>query len=382
MLPPYPLYLIIRRQRLPIRFYTITRALKFALANLLYSLSTMSNQQRLTFRLIRVPAHVWQPVHGILGKGQVEVLHALAGFAFQLRAVAARNAVCAKVHGQVGRVARAFPGPRGNVAKVSRVQVAECSGVCFVAAGCRLDGRAKEQVSRKTVCGGSVRCLCCAEWNKRAAFIVSRTDNGGLARKVSGQSTLRGVGEEGAVIHHLDETETGSFAAVRVLLEELFNVDRGHTPETLNLGFASGGVASKVLGDKGKVRVLHVVALQSEQRIARIHNVSRSNGVLGVGEIVVVDGNSTCRLAPERDTAWVTAKVANVVSNPFDSQALVQQAQILLAAFQGAGIGKAKNVHSVAGDKVSAWCFLGICPTYVIPTTICSPLLSTHLAGT
>lgn len=84
-----------------------------------------------------------------------------------------------------------------------------------------------------------------------------------------------------------------------------------------------------------------------------MHNESRDDRVLGVGEVVVVDRDSTSGLAPESDTLWVTTKVRDVIANPFKSQALVKKSKVLLVISETCCIRLSKDAQAVPEVSVS-----------------------------
>lgn len=87
---------------------------------------------------------------------------------------------------------------------------------------------------------------------------------------------------------------------------------------------------------------------------SRVHDQSRDNGVLGVREVVVVDRDSSCRLAPESDTLWITTKIGDVVTDPFESQALVKKPKILLVISKTCCVRLSEDAQAVSTVDVNS----------------------------
>lgn len=88
-----------------------------------------------------------------------------------------------------------------------------------------------------------------------------------------------------------------------------------------------------------------------------MHNQSRDDGVLRVGEVVVVDADGSCALTPKSDAFWVTTKVGDVVTDPLKGKALVKETKVLLVISKTCCIRLPENAQTVPecmlADKTS-----------------------------
>lgn len=81
-----------------------------------------------------------------------------------------------------------------------------------------------------------------------------------------------------------------------------------------------------------------------------LHNKAGGDEVVGVGVGVGVDGGAAGGLAEERDPLGVPAESTNIIAHPFDSKALVEDAEVVAIA---GGAGETEDVEAVAGLRVS-----------------------------
>ena len=121
---------------------------------------------------------------------------------------------------------------------------------------------------------------------------------------------------------------------------------------TLEFRCAGGVVAedgtSDGAGYEAEVRIRRVARLDGAcQGDAGLHVVGLRDRVVGISVRVDVRVGGAFRLAPHGYAVGVAAKGCDVVANPFECGALVEDAEILLGVRKAAGVGKAKDVEAV-----------------------------------
>lgn len=111
--------------------------------------------------------------------------------------------------------------------------------------------------------------------------------------------------------------------------------------------------ATQRLRDKRKILLRFVDAHTSRKHTTAVLDQSCDNGVFRVGIVVEVRAGGAAALAPDNDTLRVATEDADVVADPLERGALVEEAHVDVCAVVGeeARVGEAENVVAVAGCK-------------------------------
>jgi hypothetical protein len=74
------------------------------------------------------------------------------------------------------------------------------------------------------------------------------------------------------------------------------------------------------------------------------------NGIVPESEVVIINADSTCGLAPEKDPSWISSERRDVVCHPFQSHALVEDPNV--RACTTGSIWKTENIDAIVdGDN-------------------------------
>ena len=124
---------------------------------------------------------------------------------------------------------------------------------------------------------------------------------------------------------------------------------RGLLAHELQLGSCIASLESETLGYKAEISVLRIYRDGSGwERGPRIHDQAADERIGWILEGMAVYGSASSRLAEVSEAVGIAAERLDVLMDPFETEALVEEPKVLFVRMKSGGVGKAEDVETIA----------------------------------